>query len=128
MQVFVQELPEVTLLYLCPKRKMRSLLVAFPAFWRVPGVLRSFNVRADVRHREALVLFAGARRTFPEILLALVQRKFFSTINTHIFARADFLSRGVRLLFGQAIHQNSHARQRYIWVVLPPFFPDLPVT
>ena len=117
---FVQELPGVTLLYLCLKRKMRSLLVAFPAFWRVPGVLRRLDVRADMRHREALVFFAGAGGTFPEILFALVQRKFFSAINAHIFARADFLSRGVRLLFSQMIHQNFHARQRYIWVVFVP--------
>jgi hypothetical protein len=77
-----------------------------------------------MRHREARVFFAGAGGTFPEILVALVQRKFFSAINANIFARADFLSRGVRLLFGQNNHQNSHARQRYIWIVfLPPGFP-----
>jgi len=97
-----------------PEKKNEKLLVAITAFWRILCILRSLDVRADVRHGEALVFFAGTGRTFPEILLALVQRKFLSAINAHIFARADFLSRGVRLLFSQLIHQNFHARQRYI--------------
>jgi hypothetical protein len=97
-----------------PEKKNEKLLVAFATFWRVTGILRSLDVRADVRHWETLVFCTGAGRTFPEILLALVQRKFLSAINAHIFARADFLSRGVRLLFSQLIHQNFHARQRYI--------------
>lgn len=100
------------------KRKTKSLLVAFTAFWRVLCILRSLDVRADMCHREALVLFAGAGGTFPEVLFALVECEFLSAINAHIFARADFLSCVVRLLFGHTIHQNSHARQRYIWVVL----------
>jgi hypothetical protein len=115
---FVQELPGVTLAVQCPKNE--KLLVAFATFWRMFGILRRFDIRADVCHGEALVFFAGAGGTFPEILLALVQCKFFSAINAHIFARADFLSRGVRLLFSQLIHQNFHARQRYIWVALMP--------
>jgi hypothetical protein len=98
------------------EKKNIKLLIAFATFGRVSGILRSLDIRADVRHREALVFFAGAGRTFPEILLALVQGKFLSAINTHIFSRADFLSCGVRLLFSQLIHQNFHARQRYISV------------
>ena len=74
------------------------------------GILRRLDVRADVRHREACVFFARAGGTFPEILLALVQGKFFSAINAHIFASAHFLSCGVRLLFSQLIHQISHSR------------------
>ena len=96
------------------KKKNDTLHVAFPAFWRILCVLRCLDIRTDMRHREALVFFAGTGGTFPEILLTLVQRKFFSAINTHIFSRADFLPRGVRLLFSQLIHQNFHARQRYI--------------
>ncbi len=96
------------------EKKNEKLLVAFTAFWRIFSILRSLDIRADVRHGEALVFFAGAGGTFPEILFALVQCKFLSAINAHIFARADFLSRGVRLLFSQLIHQNFHARQRYI--------------
>jgi hypothetical protein len=98
------------------KRKIIQLLIAFTTFGRVFGILRSLDIRADVCHREALVFFTGAGRTFPEILLTLVQGKFLSAINTHIFSRADFLSRGVRLLFSQLNHQNFHARQRYISV------------
>ena len=82
---------------------MRSLLVAFTAFWRVLCICRRLYVRADVRHREALVFFAGTGGTFPEILLALVQSEFLSAINAHIFARADFLSCVVRLLFGHTL-------------------------
>jgi len=95
-------------------KKMEKLLVTFTAFWRIFSILRSFYIRADMRHGEALVLFAGTGWTFPEILFALVQCKFLSAIKAYIFARADFLSCCVRLLFGQVIHQNFHARQRYI--------------
>ena len=91
-----------------------KLNVALTAFWWILDILRSLDVRSDMRHREALVFFTGAGRAFPEILFTLVQGKFLSAINAHIFARADFLSRGVRLLFSQLIHQNFHARQRYI--------------
>jgi hypothetical protein len=97
-----------------PEKKNEKLLVAFTAFWGIFCILRSLDVRADVRHGEALVFFASAGGTFSEILFALVECKFLSAINAHIFARADFLSRGVRLLFSQLIHQNFHARQRYI--------------
>jgi len=110
---FVQELPGVTLAVRCEK-KNKKLLVAFSAFWRIFCILRSLDIRTDMRHGEALVFFAGTGGTFPEILLALVQRKFFSAINADIFARADFLSRGVGPLFSQLTHQNFHARQRYI--------------
>ena len=98
------------------KRKIIELLIAFTTFGRVSGILRSLDIRADMCHREALVFFTGAGRTFPEILLTLVQGKFLSAINTHIFSCADFLSCGVCLLFSQLIHQNFHARQRYISV------------
>jgi hypothetical protein len=96
------------------EKKNENLLVAFTAFWRIFSILRSLDVRADVRHGEALVFFAGTGGTFPEILFALIQCKFLSAIDAHIFARADFLSRGISLLFSQLIHQNFHARQRYI--------------
>jgi predicted Rossmann-fold nucleotide-binding protein len=96
------------------EKKNEKLLVAFTAFWRIFSILRSLDIRADVRHGEALVFFAGAGGTFPEILFTLVQGKFFSAVNAHIFSRADLLSRSVRLLFSQLIHQNFHARQRYI--------------
>ncbi len=86
-----------------PEKKNKKLLVAFATFWWIFGIFRRLDIRTDMRHGEALVFFAGAGGTFPEILLALVQCKC-----------ADFLSRGVRLLFSQLIHQNFHARQRYI--------------
>jgi hypothetical protein len=105
---------------LCPIKKNKKLLVAFSTFGWIFCIFRCLDIRADVCHGETLVFFTGAGGTFPEVLLALVQRKFFSAIDTHIFSRADFLSRGVRLLFGQDNHQNSHARQRYIWVVFVP--------
>jgi hypothetical protein len=114
LSFWLQELPEVSLLYLCLIRKIRSLLVAFATFWWIFSILRCLDVRADVRHWEALIFFAGARRTFSEILFALVQRKLLSTINAHIFTSAYFLSCCIRLLFGQLIHQNFHAHQRYI--------------
>ncbi len=97
-----------------PEKKNESYWLLLTAFRWIFCILRSLNVRAYVRHGEALVFFAGAGGTFPEILFTLVQGKFFSAVNAHIFSRADFLSRGVRLLFSQLIHQNFHARQRYI--------------
>jgi len=97
-----------------PEKKNEKLLVAFTAFWRIFGILRSLDIRADVRHWETRVFFAGTGRTFPEILLTLIKRKFLSAINADIFARADLLSCSVSFLFGQLFHQNFHARQRYI--------------
>ena len=98
------------------EKKNIKLLIAFTTFGRVFGILRSLDIRADVRHREARIFLASTGGTFPEILLTLVEGEFFSAINTHIFSCADFLSCGVRLLFSQLIHQNFHARQRYISV------------
>ena len=83
-----------------------ELHVAFATFWRVLGISRCLDVRPDVSHREALVLFAGARGAFPKILLALVEGQFLSTVNTHVFAGADFLSCAVCFLFGQGFHQT----------------------
>ena len=91
--------------------KNKKLLVTLPTFWRIFRVLRCLYIRTDMRHREALVFFTGTSRTFPEILFALVKSEFLSAIKTNIFARADFLSRIVRLLFCQTIHQNFHAHQ-----------------
>jgi hypothetical protein len=98
--------------------KKNKLLVTLSAFGRVPGIRRGLDVRADVSHRETLVLFAGAGRAFPEILFTLIQRQFLSTIDTYVFSRADFLSGNVTLLFSHLKLQNLHSRQRYIWVVL----------
>ena len=112
----MQELPGFTLAVRCLKRKMKSYWLLLPRFGGIFGILRSLDIRSDMRHGEALVFFTGAGGTFPEILFTFIQRKFLSTINAHIFSRADFLSRGVRLLFSQLIHQNFHARQRYISV------------
>jgi len=77
-----------------------ELHVAFAAFWRVLGIIRRLDIRPDMGHREALVLFTGAGRAFSEVLLALVESQFLSTVNTHIFAGADFLSCVVGFLFG----------------------------
>jgi len=66
--------------------------VAFTPFGRVFDILRGLDVRADMRHREALVLFAGTGRAFAQVLLALVKHKLFSTVNANIFARANFLA------------------------------------
>jgi len=54
--------------------KNKKLLVALATFWWIPGILRGLDIRPDMRHREALVLFAGTGGTFSEILLAFVQR------------------------------------------------------
>ena len=52
-------------------------------------------------HREALVLLAGAVRTFPEILLALVQLIFATAIKADIFSRTDLFSSSILFLFSQ---------------------------
>jgi hypothetical protein len=82
------------------QRKNVELQVAFAAFWRVFRIFRGLDIRSDMSHREALVLFAGTGRAFAQILFALVKGQLFSAVNTHIFAGADFLSCTVALLFG----------------------------
>jgi hypothetical protein len=105
------------------KKNMRSD-VTLAAFWRVLYIFRSLDVRADMGHREALVLFAGAGRTFPEVLFALVECKFLSAIYADILAGPDFLSCSVRRIFGQIIHQTSYSRHKFIWVAfIFPFHP-----
>jgi hypothetical protein len=52
-------------------------------------------------HREALVLFTGAGRTFSQVLFTLVKGQFLSAIETYVLSRADFLSCTITLLFGQ---------------------------
>ena len=94
--------------------KNKELLEALPAFRRVLGIFRSFDIRPDVCHRETLVLLAGTGRTLAEILLALIQSKLFSAVDTDIFARANFLPCIVSLLFGQMYHQTSiHVKDIY---------------
>ena len=97
--------------------KNKKLLEALPAFWRVLCIFRGLDIRPDVCHRETLVFGTGTGRALPEVLLALVESKFLSAVNTDIFARAHFLPCTESLLFGQMYHQNSHLRQRYIWIV-----------
>lgn len=75
-----------------PEKKNVRLYVAFAAFWRVLDIIRGLDIRANVGHWEALVLFAGTGGTFPEILFALVECEFFSAIDADIFAGPDFLS------------------------------------
>jgi hypothetical protein len=65
---------------LVPEKKNIKLNVALTAFWRVLYVIRSLDVRADVGHREALVLFTGAGGTFSEVLFALVECEFLSAV------------------------------------------------
>ena len=62
------------------EKKNVKLYVAFAAFWRVLYIIRVLDIRADVSHREALVLCTGAGGTFPEILFALVESEFLSAI------------------------------------------------
>ena len=95
-----------------------KLNVAFTALRRVLYIFRSLDVRADVCHGEALVLFTGTGRTFPEILFALIEREFLTAVYADIFTGSDFLPCIIILGFGQIIHQNFHSRQTYIWVVL----------
>ena len=66
--------------------------VALAAFGRVFDILRGLDVRPDVRHGEALVLFAGTGRAFAEILLARIKRHLFSAVDTDIFTGTDFLA------------------------------------
>jgi len=103
-----------------PEKKNVKSDVALTAFWRILCICRCLYVRTDMGHREALVLFAGAGGTFPEVLFALVECEFLATVDAYIFSGSDFLSCVVRLIFGQTIHQTSHLRQRYIWVVFVP--------
>ena len=69
-------------------------------------VLWCLHVRTNVGHRETLVLLTRAGRTLTEVLLALVELVLPSAIDTDIFARADFFSRLITLLFGQNLHQS----------------------
>jgi hypothetical protein len=91
-RVFVAGAPRSHTAVHIPEKKNIKLNVAFSAFWRVLDIFRGLDIRADVCHREALVLFAGTGRTFPEILFALVECEFLTAIDADIFAGPDFLS------------------------------------
>jgi hypothetical protein len=77
---WLQALPEITLLFLSREKKNMKLNVALTALWRVLDIFGGLDVRSDMCHREALVLFTGAGRTFSEVLFALVECEFFSAI------------------------------------------------
>ena len=66
--------------------------VALAPFGRILGILGGLDVRPDVCHGEALVLFAGTGRAFAEILLARIKRHLFSAVDTDIFTGTDFLA------------------------------------
>ena len=99
-------------------RKNEKLLETLAASGRVFCIFGSFDVRADVGHRETLVLLAGTGRAFPEILLALVKRELLTAVDTDVFSRPNLLACRIGLLFGQIYHQTSLLCQRYISVVL----------
>jgi hypothetical protein len=67
-------------------------LVALSPLRRVHRILRSLDVRSDVCHRETLVLFTGAVRTLPEVLLDLVKSHFPPAVDTDILSWTDLLS------------------------------------
>jgi hypothetical protein len=109
-------------------RKNEKLLETFSASGRVLCIFGSLDVRADVGHRETLVLLAGTGRAFSEILLALVEGVLLAAVDAHVLSRPDLLACRIRLLFGQIYHQISLLCQRYISVVLVrtgSFLPDV---
>ena len=105
-------IPNSTLL-----KKNKELLEALAAFWRVFRIFRvliSGRIWVIGKHWYSSQEQAGHLRRSCSLLS---RREFLSAINTHIFARADFCACIVGFLFGQTIHQTSHSRERYIWVV-----------
>jgi len=73
------------------KENERSDVTVAP-LWRVFNIVGRLDIRPDVRHREALVLFAGTGGAFAEILLARIKRHLFSAVDTDIFTGTDFLA------------------------------------
>lgn len=73
-------------------QKNKGLLVALATFRRVHRIFWSFDIRADVGHRETLVLFTGTLRTFPEVLLCCIEFHLLSAIDADILSGAYFLS------------------------------------
>lgn len=90
-------------------QKNEGLLVALATFRWVPRILRSLDVRTDVGHRETLVLFTGALRTFPEVLLSCIEFHFLSTVDADIPSGAYLLS-GFCFL-----GQFNHQIQLWLW-------------
>jgi len=83
--------------------KNEGLLVAFTTLRRVHRILRSLDVWTDVVHWETLVLFTGALRTFPEVLLRCIEFHLLSTVDADILSGAYLLSGFCYL--GQFDHQ-----------------------
>ena len=81
------------------------LLVALAPLRGIHCVFRRLDIRTDVVHREALVLFTGALRTLPQVLLRLIERHLPAAVDADILAWTDFLS-GFCFL-GQFDHQTQ---------------------
>jgi hypothetical protein len=78
-------------------------LVALAPLWGVRRVFRGLDVRTDMMHREALILFTGTLRTLPQVLLRFIERHLPAAVYADVLSRTDFLS-GFNL-FGQFDHQ-----------------------
>jgi len=83
-------------------KKLR-LQVALAPLGRVHCIFRGLDVRTDVGHREALILFTGTLGTLPQVLFHLIERHLPAAVDAYILPRTDFLS-GFCFL-GQFDHQ-----------------------
>jgi len=88
------------------------LLVTLAPLWGVHRIFRGLDIRTDVVHREALILFTGTLGTFPQILLGLIECHLPTAIDAYVLARTDLLS-GFCFL-GQFNHQRIYRCGNYL--------------
>jgi hypothetical protein len=67
-------------------------LVALSPLRRIHRIIRSFDIRSDVCHRETLILFTGTLGTLPEVLLGLIKGHFPPAVDTDVLSWTDLLS------------------------------------
>ena len=81
----------------------RILQVALPTLRWMHYILRRLDIRADMGHGEALVLFTRTLRALPEILLNRIKHQFLSAVKADVLPRTYLLA-GFRFL-GQFYHR-----------------------
>lgn len=69
-----------------------SLLVALAPLGGIYHIIWSLDIWTNMGHRDALILFTGALRALPQILLHIVKRHLPTTIDADVLTRTNFLS------------------------------------
>jgi hypothetical protein len=98
------------------------LLVALSPLRRVHRILRSLDVRADVGHRETLVLLTGTLWTLSKVLLGLIEGHFPPAVDTDVLSWTDLLSGFCY------VSQFDHQRELWLWKLYMTFDSSIKIT